>query len=209
MFITTSSTASAIPGGLRISDQTVRNRLSDAGIRTGRPVKAVVLTQRHRQKRLQWAQRHRVWPHHRWGTVWFSDESWFPLQWADGRAMVYRRRNERFAANYIQQVNRFGGGSVRWTATSCTDGTNLVQVKETLTAQRYCDEIFQPHVLPIMQRNSVRFQQDNARPHTARMTTVFFKTHNIAAVLPWPFKSPDFNPTDHLWDELDRRLRQR
>jgi hypothetical protein len=23
------------------------------------------------------ALRHRVWPHHRWGTVWFSDESWF------------------------------------------------------------------------------------------------------------------------------------
>jgi transposase len=41
------------------------------------------------------------------------------------------------------------------------------------------------------------------------MTTVFFKTHNIAAVLPWPFKSPDFNPIDHLWDELDRRLKQR
>jgi len=114
--------------------------------------------------------------------------------------MVYICRNERFATNCIQQVNRFGGGSVRWAAISYTGGTNLVQVKETLTAQRYCDKIFQPHLLPIMQRNGVRFQQDNARPHTARMTTVFFKTHNIAV---------DFNPIDHLWDELDRRLRQR
>ena len=122
--------------------------------------------------------------------------------------MVYRRRNERFVANCIQQVNRCGGGSVRWAAISYTGGTNLVQVKETLTAQRYCDEIFQPHGLPIMQQNGVRFQQDNARPHTARLTTAFFQTHNIAAVLPWPFKSPDFNPIDYLWDELDRRLRQ-
>ena len=55
-FTTSSSTASAIPGGLIISYQTVRNRLRDAKIRARRPVKAVVLTQRHQRNRLQWAQ---------------------------------------------------------------------------------------------------------------------------------------------------------
>ena len=53
-FITATSTAAAIPGQRRISDQTVRNRLREAGIRARRPVKAVVLTRRHRQVRLQW-----------------------------------------------------------------------------------------------------------------------------------------------------------
>ena len=59
-----------------------------------------------------------------------------------------------------------------------------------------------------MQGNGVRFQQDNARLHTARMTTAFFQTHNIA-VLPWPSKSLGLNPIDNFWDELDRHLRQR
>jgi hypothetical protein len=47
----------------------------------------------------------------------------------------------------------------------------VVHIPGNLTAQRYCDEILQPHVLPLMQQNGARFQHDNARPHTARITT--------------------------------------
>jgi hypothetical protein len=46
-FTTATSTAAAIPGRRRISDQTVRNRLREAGTRARRPVKAVVLTRGH------------------------------------------------------------------------------------------------------------------------------------------------------------------
>ena len=68
-FTTATSTAAAIPEQRRISHQTVRNRLREAGIRARRPVKAVVLTRRHRQVGLQWVRTHRVWPQQRWKTV--------------------------------------------------------------------------------------------------------------------------------------------
>ncbi|GFT91231.1 HTH_Tnp_Tc3_2 domain-containing protein [Trichonephila clavipes] len=47
------------------------------------------------------------------------------------------------------------------------------------------------------------FQQDNARPHTARVSQDFlphFKT------LPWPARSPDLSPVEHVWDHLKRQM---
>ena len=50
------------------------------------------------------------------------------------------------------------------------------------------------------------FQHDNARPHTALVTSNFLAQNNVN-VLPWPALSPEMNPIEHIWDELGRRAR--
>ena len=50
------------------------------------------------------------------------------------------------------------------------------------------------------------FQHDNAPVHKA-MQKWFVKIG--VEELDWPAQSPDLNPIDHLWDELERRLQAR
>ena len=51
-------------------------------------------------------------------------------------------------------------------------------------------------------------QHDNATSHTTRSVHDFLQDRNVND-LPWPVKSPDLYPIEHVWDLLDRRVRAR
>ncbi|GFU73041.1 DDE_3 domain-containing protein [Trichonephila clavipes] len=62
--------------------------------------------------------------------------------------------------------------------------SSLVVLQGTLTARRYVDDILTPIVLPMLSsRPGAIYQQDNARPHTARLSNNVFKDMTS---LPWP-----------------------
>ncbi|GFX53346.1 uncharacterized protein TNCV_2945861 [Trichonephila clavipes] len=43
------------------------------------------------------------------------------------------------------------------------------------------------------------YQQDNARPHTARLSQQCLQGYDV---LPWPTRSPDLSPIENVWDAL-------
>ena len=123
------------------------------------------------------------------GATLFSDESRFnvSLNFADGRVRTWRRRGERLDQDNVVERDHYGGGSVMVWAGIHHDGkTDLVIVPRNLTAQRYCDGIKEPVVVPYLQQHNVGiFQHDNAHPHSARYTQNILRIHNVN-VLQWP-----------------------
>jgi transposase len=212
-FVPTTVTARQTQGrrNPRISAQKVCNRLKAAGLRSRRPVVGAVLTQRHRNARLRWATARHYCTRRRWQNVIFSDESRFRLRRSDGRMSVYRRPNERYIDACVHECDRFGGRSVMvWAGITHCGRTDLKIVNGNLNAVRYHDEILSAIVQPFIarHRNCHTFQQDHARCHVACICNLFLAQNNIN-VLPWPALSPDLSPNEHLWDELDKRVRRR
>ena len=152
----------------QVCPRTVSRRLREEGIRPYHARVGVMLDQRRRRIRLEWARihsnRNRDWRNARWRDVIFSDESRFLLFRHDGRRRVYRRRGERNAAQCVVQQDCFGGGGVMVWGAILGHGwrSALVFLEGALKARRYIDLILRNHVVPYV--SSAIYRPDSTQP---------------------------------------------
>ncbi|GFW79395.1 transposable element Tcb2 transposase [Trichonephila clavipes] len=164
-------------GGVAIVPQTISRHLAEANLKSKRPIRAIPLTPEHQQLRLQWCQAKSMWNVRDWQKVVFSDESRFVLGTDDNRVRVWRRHGERYNSPHIvlRHIARTAGVMV-WGAIAYDNQSILIVMRGTLTGQRYVDDILPPHVGPFLNGlPGAIFQQDNARPHTARVAQDFLR----------------------------------
>ncbi|GFW79094.1 transposable element Tcb2 transposase [Trichonephila clavipes] len=131
----------------------------------------------------------------------FSDESIFNLSSDANCVRFWRPRGKRLNPAFaLQRHTTPTTNAMVWVAITYDTRSPLVLIRGTKTAQRYFDDVLQPHVFPLMQRlPGASFQQDNARPHTAKVLQDFLRT---VTTLSWAARSPDLSPIEHIWDYL-------
>ena len=68
-----------------------------------------------------------------------------------------------------------------WGGISWRHWTPLVVIEGNLTARRYIDEVLEQVVVPFLQNHAdvTLYQHDNARPHSARLTSDFLGQNNV------------------------------
>ena len=113
----------------------------------------------------------------------------------------YGHHQKQFLCTFWWRNHGLGRNNSTW--------QDLVIVDGNLNSRRYIDEILRPVVVPYVQNmgQGALFQDDNARPHRARIVDAYLQ-EQITRV-DWPACSPDLNPIEHAWNQLGRAVQTR
>jgi len=204
---------------IEASEQKIRHRLWEEGIRKWRAIKRPLLTQEHAKKCLAWARAHSYWTVDDWKCVIWSDESTIQK---DSNAMgvsVFQLQNKRkkYAAPNVWAKGRDGNLSpMVWV---CVVGNKLwpivfmlESVNQDVYMEMLCTEFdLFLEALAMDTQTMYKFQQDNASLHVSKRTRkfldAFMKKHRLT-IVDWPPNSPNLSPIEDLWVHLKYELHQ-
>lgn len=192
---------------LPVSSDTVRRVLKRAGFRNRIPSKKPGMTERHRERRVQFAQQYLGW-REQWNQTIFVDEKIFTTD-CHGRVVLWRQRGARHEDRNILYHNRQGRVTASfWGSMSAQGLGDLQEVPERMTSAAYLvilrDTMYQ-NAQQRYPQGMINLVQDNSGPHKGRIVTNWIAQQDRLNCLPWSATSPDLNPIENLWGVMQQR----
>ncbi len=160
-----------------------------------------IVQKRHR---VLWAKAHLKWTVSKWKSVLWSDESKFDILVGNyGRHVLRAKEEGDLPACYQLSVQKPASLMV-WGCISTYCMGSLHVLEGTMNAESNI-KVLELHMFPSRWR---AFQQDNAKPHNAAITTAWLRSRRVR-VLNWPACSPDLSHIENIWRIIKRKISHR
>jgi transposase len=197
---------------IKVSAQTIRRSLKQAGYASYVKKKRPFLSKKHKQARLKWAKEHCTWTVDEWRNVIWSDEAPFSLVDSQGREIVWSKSGE-LTGDMVTPTKKFGGGKLMIWSCITYEGVGMsTKIDDILDAELY-SEILRGELMDTIkyynfEMDEVIFQQDNDPKHTSHKAQDTLEDLGLT-VMEWPAQSPDLNPIEHYWKFVKDQLKKK
>lgn len=185
-----------------------KRRIRESEIKCHTAAMNVELTENHRNARVRFA-RYMLdeFGVENFQKIIFSDEKTFRSD-ENHKQIVYRPKSARYDERFVVEDRQSGKVTAGyWGWISCAGTGEIVATGNNFNSIEYINVLDQVGFRSIEAQfgglDNIVFQQDNAKWHTARIVRDYLETRNVE-VLDWPARSPDLNPIELVWANMEK-----